>query len=129
MAEQPRVCEDIDCYLSYHEKKILKELKRGFPNCELDADTELWDALEDIFYETGERFIFILDEWDSFFHNDFYTDAGAKKYLNFLKNLLKDRTVHTILHILNSKIPNAIGKNIADNIITEHCKTPFIIPL
>ena len=27
----------------------------------------------------------------SFFHNDFYTEEGAKKYLTFLKNLLKDR--------------------------------------
>ncbi|MBQ3601455.1 MAG: AAA family ATPase [Lachnospiraceae bacterium] len=91
MAEQPRICEDIDCYLSYHEKKILKDLKRGFSDCELDLDMELWDALEEIFYETGERFIFILDEWDSFFHSDFFTEAGAKKYLTFLKNILKDK--------------------------------------
>ena len=91
MAEQPRVCEDVDCYLAYHEKKILKDLRRGFPDCELDSDDELWDVFEDIFYETGERFIFILDEWDSFFHSDFYTEAGAKKYLTFLKSLLKDK--------------------------------------
>ena len=91
MAEQPRACGDIDCYLSYHEKKILKDLKRGFPNCELDLDMELWDALEEIFYETGERFVFILDEWDSFFHSDFYSEAGAKEYLTFLKNMLKDK--------------------------------------
>ena len=91
MAEQPRICTDVDGYLAYHEKKILKDLKRGFPDVELDLDMELWDALEEIFYETGERFIFILDEWDSFFHNDFYTEAGAKKYLNFLKNMLKDK--------------------------------------
>ena len=91
MAEQPRVCEDVDCYLAYHEKKILKDLRRGFPDCELDSDDELWDVFEDIFYETGEKFIFILDEWDSFFHSDFYTEAGAKKYLTFLKSLLKDK--------------------------------------
>ena len=91
MAEQPRVCDDTDCYLSYHEKRILKDLRRAFPDCELDTETELWDALEDIFYETDEKFIFVLDEWDSLFHSDFYTEEGAKKYLTFLKNLLKDK--------------------------------------
>ena len=91
MAEQPRVCDDTDCYLSYHEKRILKDLRRAYPDCELDTETELWDALEDIFYETGEKFIFVLDEWDSLFHSDFYTEEGAKKYLTFLKNLLKDK--------------------------------------
>lgn len=91
MAEQPRVCDDTDCYLSYHEKRILKDLRRAYPDCELDTETELWDALEDIFYETSEKFIFVLDEWDSLFHSDFYTEEGEKKYLTFLKNLLKDK--------------------------------------
>ena len=91
MSDQPRACEDVNGYLSYHEKKILKELKRGFPKCELDMEGEVWDNLEEIFYETGEKFILILDEWDSFFHSKFYIEEGAKEYLTFLKNLLKDR--------------------------------------
>ena len=36
-------------------------------------------------------FIFILDEWDSVFHQDFMTDADKYAYLSFLKNLLKDQ--------------------------------------
>lgn len=91
MAEQPRVCNDVDRYISYHESKILKDLRKGFPDCQPDMEAEVWDALEDIYYETNEKFIFILDEWDSFFHSDFYTEEGAKSYLTFLKNLLKDR--------------------------------------
>ena len=91
MAEQPRICDNVDYYLSYHEKRLLKDLRRAFPDCELEEETELWDALEDIFYETGEKFIFVLDEWDSLFHSEFYTEEGAKKYLTFLKNLLKDK--------------------------------------
>ncbi len=91
MSEQPRVCNDVNDYLAYHEHKILKDLEKSYPHCELDMETELWDALNDIFYETRERFIFIVDEWDSFFHSDFYTEEGAKSYLTFLRNLLKDK--------------------------------------
>ena len=91
MSEQPRVCNDVNDYLAYHESRILKDLEKSYPHCELDMEAELWDALNDIFYETGEHFIFIVDEWDSFFHSDFYTEEGAKSYLAFLRNLLKDK--------------------------------------
>lgn len=37
------------------------------------------------------RFIFVLDEWDFIFHQNFITEQDKKEYLMFLRNLLKDR--------------------------------------
>lgn len=34
--------------------------------------------------------MFILDEWDYIFHQDYVTDEDKKEYLSFLQNLLKD---------------------------------------
>lgn len=91
MAELPRKCENVEDYLFYHENKMLKDVINAFPQCNLDFEAAVWSNFETIFNETGEKFIFVLDEWDSFFHSDFYSDEGAKKYLTFLRNLLKDR--------------------------------------
>ena len=43
-------------------------------------------------YSTDDsaRFIFVLDEWDYIFHQDFISDDEKRKYLSFLRNLLKD---------------------------------------
>ena len=47
--------------------------------------------LSRMFLDTGDTFIFILDEGDSVFYKDFITEADRKKYMGFLKNLLKDQ--------------------------------------
>lgn len=46
----------------------------------------------DIYARDSEaRFIFVLDEWDFIFHQDFVTEEDKKAYLRFLRSLLKDR--------------------------------------
>ena len=37
------------------------------------------------------RFIFVLDEWDFIFHQNFITENDKRDYLSFLRNLLKDK--------------------------------------
>lgn len=57
-----------------------------------EKDDAVWDALKVIFeYCGGERFIFVLDEWDFIFHRTFVTDADKAAYIDFLSNLLKDK--------------------------------------
>ncbi len=52
--------------LNFLQKRVLKEMKRVFP-C-IDSDEEsLITALEDVYSETGEKVIFIIDEWDCIF--------------------------------------------------------------
>lgn len=52
----------------------------------------VWDVLMDLYEEDDSaQFIFVLDEWDYVFHQDFVTEADKKAYLSFLRNLLKDR--------------------------------------
>ena len=50
------------------------------------------DILMDIYgKDPSARFIFVLDEWDFIFHQDFVTEEEKKAYLRFLRSLLKDR--------------------------------------
>lgn len=44
---------------------MTKELKRNFPDVEFEDDADLMDSLQAIFNQTGERFYFIIDEWDA----------------------------------------------------------------
>ncbi len=52
----------------------------------------VWDALTEVFHSYHERqFLFVFDEWDYIFHQDFISDQDKKEYLRFLSNLLKDK--------------------------------------
>ena len=85
-------CLSYDSYIKRIEKKLIRDLKRGYPDVKLEEDEYLVDVLGDIYAENeSAQFIFILDEWDYIFHQDFASETDKKKYLTFLRSLLKDR--------------------------------------
>lgn len=45
-----------------------------------------------IFEKSGERFIFVMDEWDAVLHKGFIKEEDKKAYLEFLRDLLKGQT-------------------------------------
>ena len=48
-------------------------------------------AISDIFLNTGDRFVFVIDEWDSVLERDFMTEEDRKSYILLLKALFKDQ--------------------------------------
>ncbi|WP_296879961.1 AAA family ATPase, partial [Thomasclavelia sp.] len=53
--------------------------------------TKLIRVLSDICSQTREKFIFIIDEWDCIFREYKNDKEAQKNYLDFLRNLLKDK--------------------------------------
>ncbi|WP_293693326.1 AAA family ATPase [uncultured Phascolarctobacterium sp.] len=89
-----RVGGDSSSYTSYIENiiAILKnDLHKAYPQIDYRLGGNVSEDLERITAATGERFIFIFDEWDAIFHTSFITEEDRKSYLLFLKDLLKDR--------------------------------------
>lgn len=85
-------CESYTQYIRRIEKKLIKDLKRAYPEVLFEEEESVVDILADIYAENeSAKFIFILDEWDYIFHQDFATDQDKKRYLTFLRSLLKDR--------------------------------------
>lgn len=81
-----------DQYISRIETRLIRDLKKEYPEIGLDDADSAVDALTDINMENETaRFIFVLDEWDYIFHQDFVTETDKKNYLSFLRSLLKDR--------------------------------------
>ena len=49
--------------------------------------------------QTEDSFIFLLDEWDAIFYEDFMTEKDKISYLKFLKDLLKDQPYVELAYI------------------------------
>lgn len=89
--KMPKGCKSYDQYIARFEKGLLTDLRKTYPEAEIEKDDAVWDALTKVHeYYDGEKFIFVLDEWDSIFHKNFVTDADKAAYIDFLSNLLKD---------------------------------------
>lgn len=93
---------DFDSYSQYISEiqTILKgDLRGEYETVPFRANASLFEDLKWISLETGEKFIFILDEWDSIFHKDFISERDKKEYLNFLRLLLKGRTYVSLAYM------------------------------
>ena len=83
--QMPENCKSYTEFEDYIKKKLSFDLKMSYPVLKDFS----FDALWDMFTAIGEKFIFILDEWDSIFYKDFMSERDKENYLRFLEGLLK----------------------------------------
>ena len=77
----------IDCM----QEAILEELREAFAGKINEEEKHLATALEKLYSEEQAGFVFILDEWDCIFREKKNAVDVQTLYLDFLRNLLKDR--------------------------------------
>ena len=79
--------------VEYLSSEVIYELKETFPNISLPEDISLAEALLNIYAETGEKFIFIIDEYDVMVRDENYT-SELKDYIYLLISLFKSGDVN-----------------------------------
>ena len=82
---------DINKMILLLAKLIFREIKKVFPNVDYIDSSNLVQIIEDVYVEASARFIFIIDEWDCIFREYKQDKEAQKQYLDFLRNLLKDK--------------------------------------
>ena len=112
--------------ISFLQKRVIRELKRKYPEV-LEQDEDILSlALEDLYSETGEGFIFIIDEWDCILRDKQYSADDQKKYLDFLRNLLKDKVYVSLAYMTGILPIKKYGTHSALNMFAEYSMTePF----
>ena len=81
----------IDKMLVLLTQLIFRDIKKEYPNVDYFNTTDLIQIFEDLYAEKGASFIFIIDEWDCIFREYKEDKEAQKQYLDFLRNLLKDK--------------------------------------
>ncbi len=61
-------------YISEIQTVLKGDLWREYPDLSFRAKASVFEDLKWINLETGDKFIFILDEWDMIFHKDFISE-------------------------------------------------------
>ena len=90
--DMPDEITDYSSYIARIKNLLLDDIAMAYPNVIIREKEAVWDVLRKVYEYCGnEKFIFILDEWDYIYHQDFVTDKDKKHFTKFLSNLLKDK--------------------------------------
>lgn len=90
-SRMPENCSSYEQYIARILNGIKEDILQEFSEIQPGTEKAVWDILEEIFRRTKKKFVFVIDEWDAVFHMPFVTKAEQVKYLDFLRNLLKDQ--------------------------------------
>ena len=73
------------------KRLIIRELKGEYPDVDYFDDTDLIECMQDVYAQKKQPFVVIIDEWDCIFREYKEDKTAQEKYLDFLRDLLKDK--------------------------------------
>lgn len=112
--------KNMDEMIARLTKKLGVDLKRAYPETEFFDETSLSDMLEDVYGETGRAFIVLIDEWDCIFREYKEATDAQRQYLDFLRNLLKDKEYIALAYMTGILPIKKYGTHSALNMFTEY---------
>ncbi|MCM1540751.1 MAG: ATP-binding protein [Blautia sp.] len=107
----------------YLEREVLRELEKEYGGILGGQEMGLMTALGEIFVETDRQFIFLIDEWDCVMRERQEAEAFQRQYLDFLRNLLKDRPYVALAYMTGILPVKKYGSHSALNMFWEYSMT------
>ena len=111
--------QDIDKLLDLLRSRLLKELLREYPADDYMDETDLIDVMSEIYARTKRPFVIVIDEWDSIFREYGERKDWQKKYLDFLRNWLKDKAYVGLAYMTGILPIKKYGTHSALNMFSE----------
>ena len=109
--------------ISYLERRLIHELKREYGDVDCFDWNDLISVLEDIFAEKKTPFVFIIDEWDCIFRRHKEDSDSQTIYLDFLRNLLKNKSYVALAYMTGILPIKKYGEHSAINVFYEYSMT------
>ncbi len=91
MNELPKPNCSYEEFIERYIHLLIEDLKELAPNIQMNEKLSLSDLFTQVYNETNDGFIFIIDEWDYIFNNNLFSNEDRENFLQFLKDLLKDK--------------------------------------
>ncbi len=119
MVEYIGESKNIDEMIQFIEEDIIAELTDELPDLKMPRHINLLNVLNYAFAQYDIPFVFVIDEWDCIFRKN-KNDADAQnKYLDFLRNLLKDKSYVALAYMTGILPIKKYGEHSAINMFTE----------
>ena len=114
---------NVDGMIDHLNKSICRELQKKYEAVEYTMPDSLADTMYDIFLSTEKPFIILIDEWDSIFRERKGDIEEQKKYLDFLRGLMKDKPYIGLAYMTGILPIKKYGTHSALNMFDEYSMT------
>ncbi|MDO4299657.1 MAG: AAA family ATPase [Lachnospiraceae bacterium] len=113
----------IDEMLDLLRKSILWDLMEEYSDIHYFDRGNLTRTLKDIYAKKGNSFVIIIDEWDCIFRFSRYSKEEQEKYLDFLRDFLKDKEYVALAYMTGILPIKKYGTHSALNMFDEFSMT------
>ncbi len=83
---------DPNLFVDEIERRLVDELASSYPRSRIKG-LKLGDAIAKLYLKKGERFIFLIDEWDVIYREQCYNRKACDAYTEFLRSLFKSSDI------------------------------------
>ena len=111
--------QSIDQMIALITKAVCRDIFREYPDIDYLDKSILSCVLDDVFEECKIPFVIIIDEWDCIFRVHKNDTESQKKYLDFLRNLMKDQSYVSLAYMTGILPIKKYGEHSALNMFTE----------
>ena len=91
--------KDIYDMLQLLKKSVLWDLLEEYPDYRYFDETNLTRTMSDVYRNTKCPFVIIIDEWDCIFREYKNDKEAQEKYLDFLRDTLKDKSYIQLVYM------------------------------
>ncbi len=116
--------KDLPVQESLHRlvKRLLDDLEEAYPAVKYD-ETDFFYSLDKFYRRSGTPFVITIDEWDVVFRVRKEDKEGQTRYLDFLRDWLKDREYIALAYMTGILPIKKYGEHSALNMFTEYSMT------
>ena len=111
--------DSVEALVDRVKKLVLRDLKREYPDVDYFDDTDLVESMQDIYETVKCPFVVIIDEWDCIFREFRQNKEAQEKYLDFLRDLLKDKACIHLVYMTGILPIKKYGTHSALNMFDE----------
>lgn len=105
------------------KKLVMRDIKRTYPDVDYFDDTDLIESMQDVYTDTKRPFVVIIDEWDCVFREYREHKEEQDRYLDFLRDLLKDKEYIYLAYMTGILPIKKYGTHSALNMFSEFSMT------
>lgn len=111
---------DIDRLIANLKAAVVKDLDSEYPGIIEDGVRDFSNAFMDVYLKTSTEFVIIIDEWDCIFREYKEDKAAQEKYLDFLRDWLKDKAYIGLAYMTGILPIKKYGTHSALNMFKEY---------
>lgn len=110
----------VEAMISYLTEEVSAELREAYPAVRYGERMNLRTVMSRIYAGEKRQFVVVIDEWDAIFREYKADQEGQKRYLDFLRDWLKDKEYIALAYMTGILPIKKYGKHSALNMFDEY---------